>query len=86
MRDELIVVGAWHRDVKVVIPGDESVMAYGSYHRTSPDVIAQAMLPASSVDSLENGHNFQLKRTYIVCWHILFACKDNKNKIKSVTL
>ena len=41
MRHEAVVVRAGHADVHVVIPWDESLVAYGAQHGTSPEIVAQ---------------------------------------------
>ena len=54
---QLVVVRTRHGNIKVVIPRDEPLVTNSSYHRSSPHVIMQTMLPTSLVDGTQNLEN-----------------------------
>ena len=70
---KLLVVGAWHRDVDVVVPGYEASVAHGSEQRASFEDIAEAVGADGAVGFLQNGEEMTLHLLYVVAhWLIVF--------------
>ena len=63
---EAVVVGPWHADVHVVVPRDETSVAYGSEHRAGPAVVAQTMLATHVVDLQQDLQDVLVQFVYIV--------------------
>ena len=53
MGDEPFVVGTWHEDVHVVVPGYEALVAHCSDQTAGKDAIAQAVGLAGAVNGLQ---------------------------------
>ena len=64
--DEAVVVGAWHGDVHVVVPGDEACVAHGPEHGACGGVPAQAVFAAHFLELPEQFQGTQLQRSDVV--------------------
>ena len=64
--DKLLVVRTWHADIHIVVPRYKALMAHSSKHGACPEIIAQPMLTADAVYSLQVADDFLLEHTDII--------------------
>ena len=72
MLDKALIIRAWHRAVKVVVPGYESAVADGAEQRAAADAIAQIVLAAHLVEGDEDFQQPSLQLFYVIFGHIVY--------------
>ena len=69
--DQLLVVGTRHTDVHIVVPGNKTLMTYGTKHRSCPEIIAQAMFATDGIDGFQVADDLPLQDTDVVVGFVM---------------